>query len=662
MCAETREALFTDEMVGKFRGLLAVFSLGTLFLTLLLHGGKFYEARTVGVELFLLRDGGIYPLLFWVGQVLLGTVAPLLLLAFMNSGLGGRRQLGLASLLFLIGGMAQIYVVIIGAQAVPLDIFPGYEMSSAFADGAFNSYAPTLAEALLGLGGLSLAMLLTALAFRLLPFLPQGVRAKRSLWHEPHLRLGHFQILRQDHALRRPRRGFVGAGHAGAALQEGAGLHRPDVAREGAADARATISTSTPRRPRKSSRSAPARPVDADLALMEGNKGLHDGVDTLGRIRARRWPSCWARPWSSWSTHGDGARRRADAARLQGSSTRKSSIAGDASSTRSAARGRNRNCAGHRDLHRLKIIGAVRRTRDLAVQRAPSRPDHARGGRGRRPFDRPRPRRGAAGINLEALLRAPGGREISGAAALARLPRPMSPSPWPATRLSASITPTISTRSRRPARGVVFRRLARTEPSELRRAADRRRFPETRPPPCPPTQSLREDIRAALAGGLPCYAECGGMMYLSRSITFQGETHAMVGALPADAVMGDSAAGQGTGARRTDAAIPLARRRGGRRRVAAHEFHYARMEVVDPGLRYAWKVKRGHGIDGFRDGMVVGNASRVSPICAKPRGCAGPRISSASSARGSVRNLARNQRERYCAPEHERRACRRAPI
>jgi len=175
MCFETREALFTDEMVGKFRGLLILFALSTLFLTTILHISKFYEARSLGVELFLLRDGGIYPLLFWGGQVLIGTLAPLALLARMHGGRGDRGKLGLASLLFLIGGMAQIYVIIIGAQAYPLDNFPDFDVSSSFGDGAIASYVPTLPEALLGLAGVSLAMMLTALAFRLLPFLPQGV-------------------------------------------------------------------------------------------------------------------------------------------------------------------------------------------------------------------------------------------------------------------------------------------------------------------------------------------------------------------------------------------------------------------------------------------------------------------------------------------------------
>ena len=174
MSFETSDKLCTPEMTGKFRGLLIIFSATTLFLTAIAHLNKFYSAATHGVELFLLQDGGIYPLVFWIGQIVVGSLAPLLLLAFMGEGAAGRRNLGLASALFLIGGLAQMYTTIIGAQAYPLNIFPGFEVSSSFFDGAINSYTPSAPEILLGISGISVAMLISALAFRLLPFLPQS--------------------------------------------------------------------------------------------------------------------------------------------------------------------------------------------------------------------------------------------------------------------------------------------------------------------------------------------------------------------------------------------------------------------------------------------------------------------------------------------------------
>ncbi len=173
MSFETSDKLCNAEMIGKFRGLLIIFSGATLFLTVIAHLNKFYATPTQGVELFLLKDGGIYPLIFWLGQIVIGSLAPLALLAFMGEGAAGRRSLGIASALFLIGGLAQMYTIIIGSQAYPLNIFPGFEASSSFFDGAINAYTPSLPEILLGISGISIAMMIAAVAMRLLPFLPQ---------------------------------------------------------------------------------------------------------------------------------------------------------------------------------------------------------------------------------------------------------------------------------------------------------------------------------------------------------------------------------------------------------------------------------------------------------------------------------------------------------
>jgi molybdopterin-containing oxidoreductase family membrane subunit len=174
MSFETTESMCTPDLIAKFRGLLGIFGATTLFLTLIAHLSKFYATPTHDIELFLLRDGGAFPVAFWLGQILLGTLAPLALLAIMPNGAAGISELVGASVLFLIGGLSQMFVIIVGAQAYPLKIFPGYEVSSSFADGAINAYAPSPPEFLLGLAGISAAMLIATLAFRLLPVLPQS--------------------------------------------------------------------------------------------------------------------------------------------------------------------------------------------------------------------------------------------------------------------------------------------------------------------------------------------------------------------------------------------------------------------------------------------------------------------------------------------------------
>ena len=57
-----------------------------LFFTAIQHLTKFYSAAHRGVESFLLRDGGVYPLVFWLGQILVGTLVPLAILLLAPDG------------------------------------------------------------------------------------------------------------------------------------------------------------------------------------------------------------------------------------------------------------------------------------------------------------------------------------------------------------------------------------------------------------------------------------------------------------------------------------------------------------------------------------------------------------------------------------------------
>lgn len=165
----------SEELVGRFRGLLVIFSLAVLYFTALHHLTNLYASEHSGVERFLLREGGIYTAVFWVGQILVGSVLPLCILAAPTVGCS-RAAMTIASTLFLIGGLAQMYVIIIGGQAYPLSLFPGMEVTSSFQDGQVAHYRASLPEILLGLSGLSIAIVVTGIAIKLLPFLPRQVR------------------------------------------------------------------------------------------------------------------------------------------------------------------------------------------------------------------------------------------------------------------------------------------------------------------------------------------------------------------------------------------------------------------------------------------------------------------------------------------------------
>ena len=169
---QSRQNLVTDEMAGKFRGLLAIFALAVLYFTAVHHLTNLYASEHHGVERFLLLEGGIYTAVFWVGQILVGSALPLAILAAPGFG-HSRAAITVASALFLLGGLAQMYVIIIGGQAYPLNLFPGMEVTSSFQDGQVARYTASLPEVLLGLSGLSIAMLLVGIAVKLLPFLPR---------------------------------------------------------------------------------------------------------------------------------------------------------------------------------------------------------------------------------------------------------------------------------------------------------------------------------------------------------------------------------------------------------------------------------------------------------------------------------------------------------
>jgi cobyrinic acid a,c-diamide synthase len=133
-------------------------------------------------------------------------------------------------------------------------------------------------------------------------------------------------------------------------------------------------------------------------------------------------------------------------------------------------------------------------------------------------------------------------------------------------------------------------------------------FPETQMAALAANRELKARIRRAAENGLPIYAECGGLMYLTRSIAWGGQAHEMVGFIPADTAMHATPQGRGlvvleeTGT----SPWPLADTVSGSR-IPAHEFHHAALERLDPATRFAYRVVRGHGIDGRHDGIVKGN-------------------------------------------------------
>jgi cobyrinic acid a,c-diamide synthase len=130
-------------------------------------------------------------------------------------------------------------------------------------------------------------------------------------------------------------------------------------------------------------------------------------------------------------------------------------------------------------------------------------------------------------------------------------------------------------------------------------------FPETHMDALAANSGLRGELHDAIEGGMPAYAECGGLMYLARGIEWKGRAAPMVGVIPADIVMHDRPVGRGYVHLRETGHAPWAR--AASPLIRAHEFHYSSVENLAPDAEFAYEVERGYGIDGRHDGIVHKN-------------------------------------------------------
>ncbi len=161
-----------EQLLSGISGMMGVFVMAVLlllaihFLTLLYTPGRHDVVR------FLLLEGGSIPATLWLGKVVIGGIVPAVLL-FHGATRRRAGALAAASIMVLIGGFAHVFVMIVGAQSYPLQLFPGREVSGAVFDGRAASYTPTAPELLLGLGGIALVVLIAMIALRFLALTPK---------------------------------------------------------------------------------------------------------------------------------------------------------------------------------------------------------------------------------------------------------------------------------------------------------------------------------------------------------------------------------------------------------------------------------------------------------------------------------------------------------
>jgi cobyrinic acid a,c-diamide synthase len=129
-------------------------------------------------------------------------------------------------------------------------------------------------------------------------------------------------------------------------------------------------------------------------------------------------------------------------------------------------------------------------------------------------------------------------------------------------------------------------------------------FPELYAAGLEANERLRRDIARCIEDGLPTYAECAGMMYLSQAIRWQGRRYEMVGVVPAEVEI--SKRPQGHGYVEMEIAVNNPWFPPGFV-LHGHEFHHSKLIAADQPLKAAYKVQRGHGVDGQVDGFFYKN-------------------------------------------------------
>jgi cobyrinic acid a,c-diamide synthase len=131
-------------------------------------------------------------------------------------------------------------------------------------------------------------------------------------------------------------------------------------------------------------------------------------------------------------------------------------------------------------------------------------------------------------------------------------------------------------------------------------------FPETHAIALARNASFRKSVRTAVEAGLPVYAECGGLMYLGSSLVTGGRTYPMAGVFPLSFSLEKRPQAHGY------TIVEVVRKNPFYPKglvVKGHEFHYSR--VIDfekkRGMGFAFAMNRGQGIAGKMDGLTYKN-------------------------------------------------------
>jgi cobyrinic acid a,c-diamide synthase len=156
------------------------------------------------------------------------------------------------------------------------------------------------------------------------------------------------------------------------------------------------------------------------------------------------------------------------------------------------------------------------------------------------------------------------------------------------------------------ARLIEFSALTDDLPSDLDALYIGGGFPETHAAALAANEKLRQDIKKAAEEGLPIYAECGGLMYLGEKLIWEGKTYPMAGVLPITVGVSKKPEGHGYSIIEVRASNPFFNTG---QILRGHEFHYSRVLDITKkdGVYLAFGMKKGHGIVDKKDGLCYKN-------------------------------------------------------
>ena len=128
-------------------------------------------------------------------------------------------------------------------------------------------------------------------------------------------------------------------------------------------------------------------------------------------------------------------------------------------------------------------------------------------------------------------------------------------------------------------------------------------FPESFLKELEDNTSMRQQLRSQIEAGKPTYAECGGLMYLTRSIKYDSISAKMVGVIPADVQFYKKPVGHGYSHLKTihDSWLNV------EHEIRGHEFHYSELINLPKNMNFAFQLNRGCGVDKKHDGIIINN-------------------------------------------------------